>query len=161
MSAKLLRGLALIGLLMACNLAGPAVPGSTNPYPSGTPPETPADATAEAGIGIQGELRIEPEMNEVEGVLQLNEGEGITLTWVGAPNNARQVQFVLMEDDGTETILASDDDVTNGATLIWNVTPDARGTIIAYAEDVDGNVSLQSEPLEISTEQGNLATGQP
>ena len=91
----------------------------------------------------QGELIISPLVREEGGWLVLPAQEQVTITWTSAPaDGVQRVEFYLSPTGtgSTPQVIGSDNDVSDGVSIVWTVPPPFSGHLTARAFVNNGRV---------------------
>lgn len=108
------------------------------------------DPTATIGSGV---LFITPRIG-FDGTIYTLEGDAtVTISWFEAPSNAVRVDFYVREN-GTERLIGSDPNPSDGANITWVVSAPLQGEL--YARAILGtNQSTQSDSVLVYAEDFN------
>lgn len=93
-------------------------------------------------------LSFSPTLGTAGGVVALQTGAAVTITWRDAPGGAVRVDFLFMAGSGGTQTIGSDATPSDGATMVWTVPAGAVGTLQARATMPNGQV-LTSETASV------------
>lgn len=93
-----------------------------------------AEVGIESRARVQGDVVPSPYVGTTGGAYGLRTGAQVTLSWPQVPTGeVSQVEFTLINENGSISSLGLDTNLNDGASVMWTVTNFGRGTIHAAA----------------------------
>jgi LysM repeat protein len=116
--------------------------------------ETPvgtAGAPTNTAVAVQasGGVTVTPNNGMNNNIWVLNQGVDVTLAWPETPGGFARVEFYLTPTGGAATLIGTDTDNTNGASITWNVPAALTGVITATAFNETGAFGQTANPLPV------------